>query len=1075
MEGLRLYTSNRLENLAQKLAELLHTPLSSPLDKEVIVVQSKGMERWVRMELARYHGICANVRFPFPNTIIREFFSEAFEDIKEDFLYEPAVMAWKIMGLLPMCATMAGFEGIRFYLGEQIRHLKWFQLSAAIADIFDQYQVYRPEMILEWEKGKAGHWQALIWRELVKGQKETHRAALKKAFLDMVQKRSTAIKNLPQRISIFGVSTLPPYHIDIFAAISGLIEVNLFLMNPSKEYWADIVSDREMGRFVRGEEAADDLHLERGNSLLANMGALGRDFSLLVTGLECEQNECLENVEARDMLSCIQSDILLLREPGGGEGQKRVISQDDSSIQAHSCHSPLREMEVLNDNLLCMFKKDPDLEPKDIVVMAPDIELYAPFIQAVFTIPDDDPKKIPFSIADRSVRWESQVADTFLAILDLCGSRFTAPEVLSILECPSIRKRFDLSEADLPLVQGWVIETGIRWGIDAQQRQEMGLPAFPENTWRFGLDRLLLGYAMPGEGERMFKGILPYDHIEGEHASLLGKLSEFVEALFSHVTSLWEARGLDEWSRSLRAVLDRFFLPEGEGAREIQIIQQTLHELTRHEELSGFHEKVELEVMKAYLAGHLEKQGFGFGFITGGVTFCAMLPMRSIPFKVVCLVGMNNDAYPRQGKRLGFDLLARYPRPGDRSRRKDDRYLFLEAMLSARKTLYISYVGQGIQDNSHIPPSVMVSELLDYMEQGFTIPHKTITEHIVTNHRLQAFSPTYYRGHKKLFSYSEENFQGACRAIEERSLPKPFISRGLPEPSAEWKVVDLGRLSRFLGSPARYLLRERLGIRLGTHSSRVDEAETFVVENLDKYKLEQLLVEKGISGWDLKKFSAIVRSSGKLPHGALGECLYERLGEGAEAFVGTVNAWSQGKPLDPLELNLQVAGCELTGRLTALYPEGLIYYRYTSLKAKDHLGIWLSHLLLNAFGPSHYPRKSILLGKDEIWVYSPFEGGEKILEYILERYFEGLRRPLHFFPRSSLRYAQAITEKGKSEEAALHHAQGTWQGTEYNPGECKDEYYEACFGKTDPLDEDFQKLAIEIFDPLLRSREKLKK
>ena len=891
----------------------------------------------------------------------------------------------------------------------------------------------------------------------------------------MVQNGPAAIKNLPQRISIFGVSTLPPYHIDIFAAISGLIEVNLFLMNPSREYWADIVSDREMGRLVREEQEADELHIEKGNSLLANMGALGRDFFSLITGLEGEHNECLENVEPQDMLSCIQSDILLLREPGNGDGEKGVISQDDTSIQVHSCHSPLREMEVLYDNLLSMFEKDPDLEPRDIAVMTPDIELYAPFIQAVFTIPDDDRKKIPFSIADRSVKRESKVADVFLAILELSGSRFAASEILAVLECPSIRERFDLSEADLTLLQRWVIETGIRWGIDAKQREEMGLPPFPENTWRFGLDRLLLGYAMPGEGETRFKEILPYDYIEGEDTSVLGTFCGFAEALFSHVTSLQEARGLGEWSRSLAAMLDCFFLPKGDGAREIQMLRRLLNDLRRHEELSGFHEKVELEVIKAYLVGHLEKQGFGFGFITGGVTFCAMLPMRSIPFKVVCLVGMNNDAYPRQSKKLGFDLMARYPRPGDRSRRKDDRYLFLEAILSARKTLYISYVGQGIQDNTHIPPSVMVSELLDYLEEGFTIPNKTITDHILTNHRLQAFSPSYFKGNKKLYSYSEDNFRAACRAIEDRDPPKPFISRGLPEPSAEWKVVDMGRLTRFLGNPARYLLRERLGIRLETHLSRVDDTETFVLKELDKYKLEQLLVEKGVLGWDLKEFSTILKASGKLPHGNLGECLYERLSKEAQAFVDTVNAWSQEKPLDPLELNLQMAGCELSGRLTALYPEGLIYYRYTGLKAKDHLGIWLSHLLLNAFGPPLYPRKSILLGKDEIWLYKPFEEGEKGLKYVLEKYLEGLRRPLHFFPKTSLRYAQAIIENEKYEEKALQDARATWQGTEFNRGECKDEYYEACFGKTDPLDADFQRIAMEIFEPLLRSRERLKK
>jgi exodeoxyribonuclease V gamma subunit len=1075
MAGLRLYTSNRMEILAQKLAELLRTPLSSPLEKEVIVVQSRGMERWVRMELARYHGICANVQFPFPNAIIQEIYSRVFKDLRDDPIYDPVIMTWKIMGLLPSCAKMPGFEAIRFYLEKRGNHLKWFQLSRRIADIFDQYLVYRPEMILDWEEGKENHWEALLWRKLVEGREKNHRAALKKTFLEMIRRRAVGAGSLPKRISIFGISTLPPYHMEIFGAISKLIEVNLFLMNPSKEYWADIVADKEIERFMKREGGDDALHLETGNSLLANMGALGRDFFVLVTGLESEEHECFEEAEARDMLSCIQSDILLLREPGRAAEDKRVVSQDDTSIQVHSCHSPLREMEVLYDSLLSMFEMNPDLEPRDIVVMMPDIEVYAPFIHAVFDIPGDDYKRIPFSIADRTVRSESRVAEAFLAILDLSGSRFCASEALSLLECDSIRQRFHLSEDDLPIIHRWVIETGIRWGIDARHREELGLQPQSENTWRFGLERLVLGYAMPGQEEKMFRGILPYDYVEGEEALLLGKFAEFGEALFSHAPGLGEARTLSEWSKSLIAILDRFFLPEGEDAREIHVIRDTIHSLTRDEELSGFHEEVELEVIKEFLLRDLEKQGFGFGFITGGVTFCAMLPMRSIPFKVICLAGMNNDAYPRQSKKLGFDLMAKHPKTGDRSRRKDDRYLFLEALLSARNTFYISYVGQSVQDNSYIPPSVMVSELFDYIEKAFTIPHKAITNHVLTSHRLQAFSPTYFRGEKKYRSYSEENFQAARRAVEERIPPKRFISKRLPEPSEEWKELDLGQLSSFFGNPARYLLRERLGIRLEMRSRRLNDIEPFEVEGLDKYVLEQMLVEKGTSGWDLKGFGAIAKSSGQLPHGTLGDCFYERIREGAEEFVDMVKAYTGERPLPALESKIRLAGCVLKARLGRVYPEGLIHYRYAKLKAKDHLGIWLPHLFLNCSVPTQYPRNSILLGKGEIWRYAPLDGSKEILEGLLEMYLEGLSKPLPFFPEVSLRYAEGLIEKGKSEEVGLVDAKKKWKGSDFSRGEVEDEYYKICFGETDPLDAEFQELAIEILAPLIQSRKRLLK
>ena len=325
----------------------------------------------------------------------------------------------------------------------------------------------------------------------------------------------------------------------VLAAISRYIEVNLFLMNPCREYWADIVSGREMRRFTGKEKKRkalpEELHLEKGNSLLASMGALGRDFFDLITSLGCEENESFEAPGDDSLLRGIQSDILNLVDRGRGANEKKRISPDETSIQIHSCHSPMREVEVLQDRLLALFESDPDLLPKDILVMTPDIETYAPYIQAVFSLPPGDPRWIPFSIADQGVRKESQLVDSFLSLLDLQGSRMGASQVLAILESPAVQGRFSLAEADLELIQRWVVDTRIRWGIDGKGRKELGLPEFPENTWRAGLDRMLLGYALPGQDEKMFKGILPYDLIEGSDAPILGKFLGFMDRLFNAV------------------------------------------------------------------------------------------------------------------------------------------------------------------------------------------------------------------------------------------------------------------------------------------------------------------------------------------------------------------------------------------------------------------------------------------------------------------------------------------------------------------------------------------------------------
>jgi len=736
----------------------------------------------------------------------------------------------------------------------------------------------------------------------------------------------------------------------------------------------------------------------------------------------------------------------------------------------------MREIEVLHDRLLDMFEKDSGLLPKDILVMTPDIEIYAPYIQAVFDTPEDASRKIPFSISDRSIRKEGEIINTFLAILDLLGSRFAASQIFAILESPAVYRKFDIMEADLALVRKWLTDTRIRWGIDGEGRSQLGLPALTENTWKAGLERLILGYAMPGQDENMFNGILPYDHIEGSNASVLGRLLDFTEQLFAHVTSLGQSRSLNQWSKTLTELCEKFFMPDEDTEREMQVIRRTLNDLGDMQKIADFDEAIDINVIKWHLRNFLETEGFGFGFITGGVTFCAMLPMRSIPFKVICCVGMNGDAYPRQTKPLVFDLIAKHSQPGDRSRRNDDRYLFLEAILSARKIVYTSYVGQNIQDNSSIPPSVVVSELMDYIEQGFTLSGKTILDHIFTKHRLQAFSPEYFKEGKKLFSYAEENCRAAQCILEAREAPLSFISRGLSNPEEEWKAVDLNDLSTFLANPSRFLLNKRLGIYLEERASILEDREAFDVKALERYLLNKKLLEKKLEGENLKDFFPIVHASGQLPQGTPGECIFEELSQGVESFVEKTKPYIPETILEPLEVDLNISGFRLTGRINPIYPERLLHYRYARVKTRDRLKVWIHHLTLNILMTDTYPRTSILAGLEPdkrrepvwaAWEYSPVENSKEILENLLKEYWAGLMKPLHFFPDTSWMYAHTLVEKNKSGEDALNSARRIWEKTDYNRGECEDPYYQLCFGNTDPLDSKFRRIAEEIFRPFL--------
>ncbi len=1113
MQSFKLYTGNRLGLLAGELVRVIGTSLPSPFDPEIILVQSKGMERWISMQIASRLGVCANIRFPFPNAFLDSVFRAAIPDLADSSIYDPVFCAWRIMEILPGLLERPGFETLKNYLDgggtnsdidsdtnsdtnsepgagpgsgpdQNPTALKLLQLSKRIADVFDQYAVYRRELIEEWESGldSRSQWQATLWREISRGREGLHRAALGKRLLQTIRSASSRDLNLPERISLFGISYLPPFHMQLLAALSHIVEVNVFLLNPCMEYWGDIVSNRDIRRLASGPNSAslspEDGYFEKGNSLLASMGVLGRDFFDLLVAQGCLEASYFADPEGGSLLAAIQSDILNLRDAAESPEERIPLGQRDRSVMIHSCHGPMREMEVLHDHLLEMFEEDAGLAPRDILVMAPDIESYAPFIQAVFGAPEDEEKRIPFSITDRSMRKESRIIDTFLNILDLRGERITAPQVLAVLEALPVRSTFGLTDSDLDLIVKWVRDVRIRWGIDENNRLRWCSEAFRENTWSAGTDRLLLGYAMPGGDEKLFRGILPYDHIEGSEASVLGSLLAFLERLFEFLRSMEEPRTLGRWADHLRGFASGFFTPDDDSKLEMNALLQTLADLKKIETVSGFSRAVDSTLISRHLAGHMEHGGFGLGFLTGGVTFCSMLPMRSIPFKVICLIGMNESDFPRRREPVEFDLIAKQPAPGDRSVRNEDRYLFLEAVLSARDRLYISYTGQSCLDNGIIPPSVLVSELADYINKGFRPPDDGDSpdcDWFITKHRLQAFNPAYFRGDTKLFSYSREHLAEARSMLLEKGTPELFIPGALSEPDETFMTTTVSDLCRFFAHPARFLLNRRLGIYLEEEDLSIEDTECFDLDGLEKHSMAQDLVESAMNGCGTGELFPAMKASGRLPLGTPGECAFKEMSKGVESFSRCMEPYLRSGRLEPLDVDIRLGEFSLTGRLHSIYPERMIRYRYATAKAKDYLGMWIMHLVLNICAAPGYPSESMVVGLDgngqwHAMRYDPVPGAVEVLGSILELYKEGLTRPLPFFPELSLKYAKLVTADGKQSEDAIAKVRTGWFGSDFSRGESEDAYLRLCFKSTNPLlDPDFARIAEDVFSPLLKN------
>ena len=1084
MNGLNIFTGNRMEILAEQLARIVREPLASPLSPEIIVVQSMGMARWVSMKIAGHNGVCANSLFPFPNTFLHEMFKMVIPDLPDESPFDLPTLTFKIMKILPDCIQLPEFESLRQYLVDDELGMKLFQISRKIADLFDQYMVFRPEMIFNWENGKEHHWQAHLWRRLSRGVKHLHRAGIRKTFLEKLRNSPHLTDNFPKRVSIFGISYLPLFHLEAIVEISKYTPVNLFFMNPCEEYWGDIVSDRESrkykNKYDRTHGAETNLYLEQGNRLLASMGILGRNFFSVLSDLNGHIVELFDDNQDITILEKIQTDILHLIDRPDDSRQSVLhaepivvsstphadlppLSEMDTSFRVHSCHSSMREIEVLYDNILAMMEEDPDLLPKDIVVMAPDIDLYAPLVHAVFGAQTDEKMRIPYTIADQRIIKESRIIEGFMSILNLKGSRMGVNQVLALLELPGIKEKFDIAESEIEIFEHWIDDTHIRWGIDAEHRRRLGLPGFNENTWKSGIDRLLLGYAMPGFNRKLFAGILPYDHIEGGDAKTLGKFVTFLDPLFKIVYDLNRARPLREWNRILIAALQRFFAESENTESEIQLLRRRLDELSQIETLSGFDKPVAIEVVISFLTGLFEREQLQSGFISSGVTFCAMLPMRSIPFKVVCLIGMNSGDFPRKTITLAFDLMAASPKIGDRSKRNDDKYLFLEALLSARNKLYISYVGQSVQDNTRIHPSVLVSELIDYVQDGFGLLEKQV----IIFHRLQGFSPEYFKKNGELFSFAYENFAAGSKIFEDRTAV-PFWTTRLPEPAEAFKELTIQGVSAFFSNPAKYLLENRLGIFLSAAGDVLDESEYFRLDHLEKYLLDQELMKTRRAGSDLKDFFRFKRASGELPHGKVGECIYNEMSLDAEAFVRSINAHIKNGPFEDRDVDLNIADFRICDRITDGYENGLGKVIYAKYKPKYLIDTWIYHLVVCVLLQEMGRVRSLLICKDTAWEFTTVSSAPDILNNLLGLYWKGMSEPLHFFPESSFEYAGSILRKHRTPQEALTAGRRNWKGSDFSRGESEDPYFDLCFGKIDPLDEDFEKISMIIFEPLLK-------
>ncbi len=1154
-----------------------------PMTPEWIGIQSRGMKQWISTQIAQKLGICANLSFLFPRQILEQVFS-SFETEKSLLLTEDILM-WSIMdnilknqsGLNSTGLNNSGFTSkskscfsdLERYIQDDASGRKLFQLSMKIARVFDDYQIYRPNMLLDWNKadGKESFkdpvmaWQSVIWRQV--SQSHTNMATrmdefLKQAALDRAGKGKPGY--LPGRICLFGVSAMPARFLDVFAALAYTMDIYLFLLTPSNQFFFDIKSQRQMEKIVLDSSAginSDQAYYEIANPLLASLGLSGRDFHGTLEEFDYHepfedlfQDPMLQDPMPQDlinqntidqntidlsqsMLSVLQSDILNLvyRSPGT-DYPPLAVSEKDWSINIHACHSPMREAQVLKDLLLDAFEKDPDLCPHDVIVMMPDIEAYAPYVEAVFS----SEHKIPFAISDRRKKSESLSLEAFLKIIQLKDSRLEQARVLDLLRSPVISGRFDITGEDLFIMEEKLSNAKVLWGRDSDHRKELTGKGFIENTWKFGFQRLFMGYALPEGEETLVANVLPCDAFEGLDADILGKFAHFCHTLFAILRKLGSRKNIKEWGKCFKTLVQSMIEKKHTNESDMEFLIQTIDEFVRDGEAAGFAHEIDFSVAKEFIEIKLDKTFAQGSFLAGSLTFCNLMPMRSIPFKVVALMGMDESAFPRKTRADGFDLIKKHPQKGDKQERQEDRYLFLESLLSARNRLIITYTGMSIRDNSPIPCSGVVEELKDAIASSFEFP-KGYTWSFT--HPLHPFSPIYFKPSKPhqpdsnqpnsnqpnlnpinsnqpgFFSFSQDQCKIAISQanIENKDktdlFPGYFPDGFVLDQKKEDKTanltlmnVTLDNLVWFFRNPVEAFVTKGLNLSFPQVEEQSPDREVFQVSGLSGYGLGSYYMENQ-SGQDL---FPLVRAGGLLPFGQKGKSEWDRVAQLADPVMELANTMVPPNILPPFTVDTQVLGLRITGSIKDIYQDGRYVKGFGRLNPGRLLTQWIYHLFyqaaiqdLNFCGASAQDqvmdscknfslKPTHLIGQDPkgkipavVYSFAPIPNAFDYITDLISLYQKGQHQVLAFFCETCFHLAESLGRNNyeitrENLAIALQQSRRFWFDRFRKTGESLNRNISLVFGQKDPF-ENLESLvksgivenALAIYQPLFEN------
>jgi len=1078
--SLIVHRAPRADQLIAGLAELLRDPLPDAFEQELVLVPAKGIERSHRLGHGpgRGDGVCAGVRFRSPHALVTQLIGARDHDA-----WAPDELVWPLLTVVDASAGESWCAALSAHLGHgqegedgDLRRGRRYSVARRLAGLFASYAVQRPALLADWEAGSSTDgagaefpgdlaWQPELWRRILAEVGEPSPVERHRATISRLRDDPGSL-DLPARFSMFGHTRIAVTEVALLEALGASRDVHLWLPHPSDALWRSLSDLR--GAVPRAD---DESHARVGHPLLSSLGrdlrelqrtlgsvgsAVGGGFGTLAALAPQPPGALAPQPPAGigTLLAWLQDD---LAANATTDPARRTIDPDDTSVQVHSCHGPARQVEVLREVMLGLLADEPSLEPRDILVMCPDIEAYAPLITAAFGMAavEDSGHHHPghqlrVMLADRSLTQTNPLLAVVGQLLAIAGGRAEGSRILDLLASDPVRRRFNFTEPDLETISGWVESAGIRWSFDEHHRKDFGLEGYVQNTWRFGLDRILAGAAVSDDAERFFATTLPLDDVASSSIDLAGRLAECIERLERITDDLTGEHPVNHWLDTIAAGVEALTAVARADEWQRGQLHRELAALATDPAAGGLN--LLLPDVRALMTERLAGRPTRANFRTGTLTVCTMTPMRSVPHKVVCLLGVDDGVFPRAGAVDGDDVLARRPLTGERDLRSEDRQLMLDAIVAARQTLVITYTGATETTGLPRPPAVPLQELLDALGETAS----GAVEHVVSEHPLQAFDPRNLDP-REPFSFDGQSLAGARAAAAPR-IPAPRLTDEVlpPRPGD----VELEELIAFFKNPVKEFLRKRLDVTFIEEGEDALDGIPVELDGLDQWKVGDRLLRDLLAGRAPDVVLAKEWRRGVLPPGRLGWRLANDLFGQAQPVADLADTLRAGRRAEALDVAVDLGnGRLLTGTVTDVYGERVVRTSFSRVGPKHWIDAWIPLLALCASRPGlSFSAGSVGRGAkgrrgapDEptgrvVWGSIP--EAQVLLRDLVEMYDAGMREPLPL----PLKAGHEWGLKHRSPAVArIKAAEFKWKSGNYD-GEDADPEQVAVWGRRAPLE-----------------------